>query len=75
MQVRTVGVWELICACGQLLARKDCTATSTIVVLVILLFYQAGNFDEPRLEDIISQAEALDMDALRSEIDKHTSDA
>jgi len=34
----------------------------------ILLFKQPGNFDEARLEDIISQAEALDMDAVRADI-------
>ena len=41
----------------------------------ILLFNQAGNFDEPRLEDIISQAEALDMDMVRAEIERERSEA
>ena len=41
----------------------------------ILLFNQAGNFDEPRLEDIIAQAEALDMDAVRDEIESERSGA
>ena len=35
----------------------------------ILLFKQAGNFTEERLEDIISQAESLDMDSVRSDIE------
>jgi len=35
----------------------------------ILLFKQAGNFDEERLEDIVSQAEALDMEAVRADIE------
>jgi thioredoxin 1 len=35
----------------------------------ILLFKQAGNFDETRLEDIIAQAEALDMDVVRADIE------
>ena len=39
----------------------------------ILLFNQAGNFDEPRLEDIIAQAEALDMDMVRAEIERERS--
>ena len=39
----------------------------------ILLFNQAGNFDEPRLEDIIAQAEALDMDIVRAEIERERS--
>jgi thioredoxin 1 len=41
----------------------------------ILLFSQAGNFDEPRLEDIIAQAEALDMDMVRAEIERERSKA
>ena len=41
----------------------------------ILLFNQAGNFDEPRLEDIIAQAEALDMDLVRAEIERERSEA
>ena len=41
----------------------------------ILLFNQAGNFDEPRLEDIIAQAEALDMDMVRAEIERERSEA
>jgi len=41
----------------------------------ILLFNQAGNFDEARLEDIIAQAEALDMDMVRTEIDRERSEA
>ena len=39
----------------------------------ILLFNQAGNFDEPRLEDIIAQAESLDMDMVRAEIERERS--
>jgi len=35
----------------------------------ILLFKQPGNFDEARLEDIIAQAEALDMDAVRADME------
>jgi len=35
----------------------------------ILLFMQAGSFAENRLEDILSQAEGLDMDAVRAEIE------
>jgi thioredoxin 1 len=35
----------------------------------ILLFHQAGNFSESRIDDIIAQAEALDMDVVRAEID------
>ena len=34
----------------------------------ILLFKQAGNFDEARLEDILGQAETLDMDMVRADI-------
>ena len=41
----------------------------------ILLFKQTGNFDEARLEDIIAQAEALDMDAVRAEIEAEGSEA
>jgi len=36
----------------------------------ILLFKQEGNFDEARLEDIIAQAEAIDMDAVRAEMER-----
>jgi thioredoxin 1 len=35
----------------------------------VLLFNQSGNFDEERLEDIVSQAEALDMEAVRADIE------
>lgn len=34
----------------------------------VLLFMKAGNYDEQRLEDIISQAEAADMQAVRAKI-------
>jgi thioredoxin 1 len=34
----------------------------------ILLYKQPGNFDENALEDIVSQAESLDMDLVRAEI-------
>ena len=36
----------------------------------LLLFKQPGNFDEARLEDIIAQAEALDMDAVRADMER-----
>jgi thioredoxin 1 len=36
----------------------------------ILLFKQAGNFDEDRLIDIINQAEALDMEMVRADLDR-----
>ena len=36
----------------------------------ILLFKQPGNFDEARLEDVIAQAEALDMDMVRADIER-----
>jgi hypothetical protein len=36
----------------------------------ILLFKRPGNFDETRLEDIIAQAEYLDMDLVRADIEK-----
>ena len=39
----------------------------------ILLFKQAGNFDEARLEDIIAQAEGLDMDMVRADIESERS--
>jgi thioredoxin 1 len=39
-----------------------------------LLFKQAGNFDEARLDDVISQAEALDMDAVRADIASESSE-
>ena len=32
----------------------------------ILLFQQAGNFDDEALEGIVSQAESVDMDAVRA---------
>jgi thioredoxin 1 len=35
----------------------------------ILLFMESGNFAESRLEDVISQAEGLDMNAVRAEIE------
>jgi thioredoxin 1 len=35
----------------------------------LLLFKQAGNFDEDRLIDIIGQAESLDMDSVRAEME------
>ena len=35
----------------------------------VLLFKQEGNFDEARLEDIVAQAEALDMNAVRADIE------
>lgn len=41
----------------------------------ILLFKQAGNVDEDRLRDIIAQAEALDMDMVRADIEKENSPA
>ncbi len=34
----------------------------------ILVFMQAGQFDEEQLESIVSQAERLDMDQVRAEI-------
>jgi thioredoxin 1 len=36
----------------------------------ILLFQQAGAFDEKGLKDIVSQAESIDMEMVRSEISK-----
>lgn len=39
----------------------------------LLLFKQAGNFDYARLEDIIGQAEALDMDAVRADLEGESS--
>ena len=39
----------------------------------IMLFKQAGSFDEHRLEDIIAQAEALDMDVVRAEVSTESS--
>jgi thioredoxin 1 len=41
----------------------------------ILLFKQAGNFDDARLEDIVAQAEALDMDMVRADIERENSGA
>jgi thioredoxin 1 len=38
----------------------------------VLLFQQPGYFEEDELEDIISQAEALDMDVVRAEIAKQS---
>lgn len=35
----------------------------------VLLFNQAGALPEPALEDIIAQAKALDMNAVRAELD------
>jgi thioredoxin 1 len=35
----------------------------------ILLFKQAGNFTEERLEDIVDQAKNLNMDAVRADIE------
>ena len=35
----------------------------------LLLFQESGNFDEAKLENVISQAERLDMDAVRREIE------
>jgi thioredoxin 1 len=35
----------------------------------LLLFNQPGNFDEATIGDVISQAESLDMDAVRAEIE------
>ena len=40
----------------------------------ILLLKQAGNFDEARLDDIIAQVEALDMDVVRADIDSERSE-
>jgi hypothetical protein len=34
----------------------------------ILLFQQPGTFEEERLDDIVSQAEALDMERVRADI-------
>ena len=34
----------------------------------ILLFQQPGSFDQKALEDIVSQAESLDMNQVRAEI-------
>ena len=34
----------------------------------ILLLRQAGNFDEQALQDIVRQAESVDMDAVRTEM-------
>jgi thioredoxin 1 len=36
----------------------------------LLLFHQPGNFGERELEDIVKQAEALNMDEVRSAIDQ-----
>ena len=36
----------------------------------ILLFKQAGNFDQARLEDIIAQVEGLNMDNVRAEMER-----
>jgi thioredoxin 1 len=41
----------------------------------ILLFKQAGNFDEARLEDIIAQVEGLNMDDVRAEMERERSNA
>ena len=39
----------------------------------ILLFQQPGYFDEEQMDDILRQAESLDMDLVRSEMDKEQS--
>jgi thioredoxin 1 len=36
----------------------------------LLLFNQPGNYDETTLDDIISQAERLDMDVVRAEMNR-----
>jgi thioredoxin 1 len=36
----------------------------------ILLFKQPGSFEEDGLEDIVAQAESLDMDLVRAELEK-----
>jgi thioredoxin 1 len=36
----------------------------------ILLFQQAGAFDEKELKNIVSQAESVDMEMVRSEMEK-----
>jgi thioredoxin 1 len=36
----------------------------------LLLFQQAGNFDEEELEGIVGQAEALDMNDVRAQIER-----
>ena len=63
------------------LADDDLTSTLGIVHVPtlmlyrdgILLFKQAGNFDKSRLEDIIAQAEGLDMDMVRADIESKRS--
>jgi thioredoxin 1 len=40
----------------------------------ILLFQQAGAFDEKELKNIVSQAESIDMEMVRSEIAKSERD-
>ncbi|MHC4672380.1 MAG: thioredoxin family protein [Planctomycetota bacterium] len=41
----------------------------------IMLFQQPGNFDEETLEDIVSQAESVDMDAVRAHVASEQSEA
>ena len=63
------------------LAEDELTSTLQIVHVPtlllfrdgLMLFKQAGNYDHDRLEDIISQAEALDMDLVRAEAAKGAS--
>jgi len=63
------------------LAEDELTSTLNIVhvpsLLLLrdgfMLFKQAGNYDEGRLEDIIVQAEALDMAMVRAEAEREAS--
>jgi thioredoxin 1 len=41
----------------------------------LLLFQKAGNFDEKALEDIVSQATLLDIEAVRAEMARTQSDS
>lgn len=41
----------------------------------ILLFQQAGYYEEEEMEDILQQAETVDMDLVRAELDAETTEA
>ena len=40
-----------------------------------LLFQQSGNFDEEMLEHIVSQAETIDIDAVRAHVASEQAEA
>jgi thioredoxin len=61
----------------ELAAHFNIRSIPTLMIIrdKVIVFTQAGALPKPALEDVVSQAKALDMDMVRAEIAKQSADA